>query len=244
MGVDTLGRGSSRRHTGGENSSLRQELIVKIYGRRKKEMGKERCAGATPKACGVWRVRMDQLARDLEPSVLGPNCCCLHSDPSSSERVDERAVAITLPRRLKALDFMKQVELCLAHGEHPINTDWLFSACRTIHHEGPWPEGVPRTSQTQETKLAFTSWANSWDSERSKNLCAHRHGVLSGKFHSKELWFMHKIVFKFCRVTSDQHVKVYDTYMYFTFGLVPFLKCFIMDMQICQNRNYGNSKTF
>ena len=55
---------------------------------------------------------------------------------------------------------------------------------------------------------------------------------------------MHKIVYKFCRVTSDQRVEVYDTYVYFTFGLVPFLKCFIMDMQICQNPNYANSETF
>lgn len=36
-------------------------------------MGKKRCAGATPKGCGVWRGRMGELARDLEPCVLGPN---------------------------------------------------------------------------------------------------------------------------------------------------------------------------
>lgn len=36
MGVDALGRESSRRHTVGKNIFLRKELIVKIYGREEK----------------------------------------------------------------------------------------------------------------------------------------------------------------------------------------------------------------
>lgn len=217
-----------------------------------KRDGQERCAGATPKGCGVWRGRMGQLARDLEPCVLGPNfshhkvalvlsalrslivregwweSCCHRPSPQAKGFGCYEASRIvpgtrwTPNKHWLALFQPAELFIMKGHGQR---------AC----HERPKHRKLSLPSQVEQTLEIQNA---------PKNLCAHWHGVLSGKFHSKELWFMHKIVFKFCRVTSDQHVEVYDTYMYFTFGLVPFLKCFIMDMQICQNPNYANSETF
>lgn len=45
MGVDTFGRDSSRRHTGGKNISLRKDLIVKFYGRREKRWARKGVLG-------------------------------------------------------------------------------------------------------------------------------------------------------------------------------------------------------